>query len=149
MEEKENLMIIGKLWRKRKMEIREIIKLYELGFMDQQGNICEDIVSEIGYEDGHLLGSWYGEFIPCGCEVLLLDMEWKLKKDYYLKGNGEFQETLSKMFSIMQFALSEDVKALCACDKAMEYYFEKFIRGYEDTVLDRLVCHRVCKRKKR
>ena len=128
------------------MEAREIIELHELGFLDQHGNICEETVGEIGYEDGETLGDLCCDLIPCGCEVALLEVEGQLKRDYYLRENKEFVEVLHQVCRLFNFELSEDVSAMCMNNEIIDLYLQHFLIGYADMVLERLKSCRECRR---
>jgi len=126
----------------RKMDMNIVIVLHELGLLDKQGEICEEIVSEIGYEDGEKLGGLYCDLIPYGHEVVLLDIEKQLKRDYHLKNNAEFERRLRQICKMLNLELSKDVGVMCASNEMVDCYFRHFLLGYSDTILSRIQMYR-------
>lgn len=125
------------------MDINIIIALHELGFLDRQGNMCEEIVSELGYEDGEKLGSLCCDLIPYGYELALLDVETQLKKDYHLQNNEEFEKRLRQICKMLNLELSRDVSTMCENHEMSNLYFQYFLSGYSDTILERIQMYRM------
>lgn len=127
------------------MDIKKIIKLYDLGILDCDGNVLEGAVEDMGYEDGEAFGRTFVEGTPCGFELELAEMELNLKILYCLSGSHEFMSVLVDMGDIFEFEFSEEGQAVRDNEEALNYYLEHFMMGFSDVLLERYGHRRKCR----
>lgn len=128
------------------MEVQTIIKLHQMGFIDSQGQVCEETVSEIGYEDGEALGISCCKSAPCGEDIQLFELERELKESYRRLGTAEYVESLYILSSIFEHELSKDISVMAASEQVISHYLQHFLMGFSDAILEKASYCRKCQR---
>ena len=119
------------------MDKKTIIKLYDLGILDIDGEVNEPVIEEMGYEDGEAFARLYTVGIPYGAELTLVELEYSLKAFYSLADSREFLDMLIEMSGDFAYQFSEESMAMVNHKEALADYLEHFLMGFSDVLLTR------------
>jgi|GEM_PF-2387385 len=119
------------------MDYNKIIELYELGVLNNAGDVNDPAVTDMGHEDGQRFARVYAEYVADGAEVILLSMETDLKRAYCIFDNQEFLSTIQLMGLPLGYEVSKEGEALSTHEEALSYYLEGFVMGLFDVYLER------------
>ena len=126
------------------MEAKTIIKLYEWGITDEEGKVCKDAIADIAFEEGEGLGKECCNSVACGANHLLVLMEGMLKAAYVKNDDKQFLDTIKIQCLVVGYELPEDIDVLLECPEAMSIYFENFLMGFSDVILEKIGNCRKC-----
>jgi len=116
---------------------KTIIKLYDLGILDIDGQVNEAVIEEMGYEDGEAFARLYSVGIPHGAELALVELEYSLKAFYSLADSREFMDLMVEISGEFEYQISEGGMAMVNHEEALEDYLKHFLMGFSDVLLTR------------
>lgn len=126
------------------MEIKDTIELFTKGYVDEEGEINDDKIINIGFEDGSAFCEEICNDLKCDENGVLLLAERILLERYECDEVKDMAGFISDLSDEFGFEVHEDFELLSANDEVFEAYLEFFVAGFRNGVMERMVGCRKC-----